>query len=338
MMLFILMNLKHLKRLSIALIISFILFALNIITGLFNDIPIFKSITYTLKVVSPLYFFMVLIIFSYKKEFNLKPVLLATIKLCLFLVLVGLLFFEISMNRITPQWPIYFINIHTHSYILVCTFIGISYLIYKKKKFLWLFIFLLLSFIVLFTGYNVRTAMIVYLIYIAAMLYVNHNFFKVLWLQIIIYLPVFALLFVFTSQSINYNKVSSGRLEMYEKKLDILQTYSFREVLTGRGHGSDFIRTDSWWWTKKGSHSDFITFLVENGVVYLMFFILLILCIIPSYRKFNLIYTSLVFGYFFSSLISNGFAMRPLSGYIFFLLLAYIYIDINPKRTLKATH
>ena len=94
------------------------------------------------------------------------------------------------------------------------------------------------------------------------------------------------------------------------------------------GAGSDFITTESWWYDDKGSHSDFLTFTVENGIPYLLLFIFLIVTIIPYYKKINLIYFSLLLGYFLSSLISNGIAVRPLAGYIYFIVLAYIYIDI----------
>ena len=63
---------------------------------------------------------------------------------------------------------------------------------------------------------------------------------------------------------------------MYNEKFKMLKSYSMPEYVFGRGAGSDFITTESWWYDDKGSHSDFLTFTVENGIPYLLLFIFLI--------------------------------------------------------------
>jgi hypothetical protein len=257
------------------------------------------------------------------------------IKLSLLLVIIGLLFLDISMNRKEIKWPIYFANIHTHSYILASVFIGISYVYYYNHQNIKLFSFLFLSFIVLFYGYGVRTVLILYLIYIIVITFLNSNFFKYVWLQFLVLVPLFVLGLIFISQSLNLNSFSSGRLDMYNEKLEVLKDYNLPEYLIGRGYESDLMKTDTWWWEEKGSHSDFITYFVENGLIYLLVFILLILSLSPNRKSINAIFFSLIVGYFMSSLISNGIADRPIAGYVFFTVLAFIYCQIVQQKLIK---
>lgn len=119
---------------------------------------------------------------------------------------------------------------------------------------------------------------------------------------------------------------------MYGQKLEMLKSYNIVEYTLGKGAGSDFIRTESWWYAEKGSHSDFITYTIENGVLYTLCFSLLMFTIMPQFKKVNLLYLSLIIGYYVSSLISNGVAVRPLAGYVFFTVLAYIYLDVISRK------
>ena len=123
---------------------------------------------------------------------------------------------------------------------------------------------------------------------------------------------------------------------MYGEKIDQLAGYNFFEWLFGKGSGSDLIITEIWWWEKKGAHSDVITFLIENGIIYLLLFIYMFIKLAILSVKVNLIYLVILLGCLFSSTISNGIFSRPIAGYIMFMVLAYIYLDVN-NRTQQAT-
>ena len=214
-------------------------------------------------------------------------------------------------------------------------FMPYTYLLYRKRKWKAILFFLIFSFLVLYIGYNVRTALLMYIVYIFMLLFLMHDFFKYLWLQIVVLIPVLLLMVLFTIQSIDINKLSSGRIEMYGDKFEILKEYNFLEFAFGKGAGSDFIKTESWWWEEMGSHSDFITYTVENGLIYLMAFITIIFSLLPYILKINLIFFTFILCYFISSIISNGIADRPLAGYVFFLGLATIYLDIVKRKELN---
>jgi hypothetical protein len=143
-------------------------------------------------------------------------------------------------------------------------------------------------------------------------------------MKLLVFLPLFSIAIIIILD-IDLDTLSSGRLTMYSDKFEMLSGYSFFEFLFGRGYGSDLIVTEKWWYDEKGSHSDLITYVVENGIFYLIIFLTLILSFIPNFRKLNLIFFSLLVGYLMTSLISNGIAVRPLAGYIFFILLASVY-------------
>jgi hypothetical protein len=213
-------------------------------------------------------------------------------------------------------------------------FMGYSYLLYRRKKWKSLLLFFIASLVVYYIGYNVRTALVVYLFYISVILFLMNDFFKYVWLQIIVLTPIIFFSVLMIIQNMDVNKISSGRLDMYAEKYEVLKEYSALEILFGRGAGSDLMKTESWWWEEKGSHSDMLTYLVENGILFLTAFILIILSVFPSYSRLNLLFFGVIMGYYISSLISNGIAVRPLSAYIFFLFFAYLYVDILERSKL----
>lgn len=334
---FIVRNLKLFSKGKFIFQVSIFLYFINILTGLLNGISLFSSINYSLKLFAPIYLFFALIIAHYKNGFDLKKNMKNVIKVCLVLTFIGLLFFDPSFNRGAFFLPIYFSGNHTHSYILVCCFIGISYLLFRSDKKKWMVVFLLASFTFLLVGYNIRTSLVLYLIYIIVMLYLCNNMFKYLIVKGIIVILPLLILVVFIKYKVDLDYFSSGRLSMYAEKIDQLSRNSFLEWTFGSGYGSDLIVIDAWWWEKKGAHSDVITYLVENGIIYLGFFFLTIISLLILLGKINMIYCSLILGYFITGTISNGLLSRPLAAYVFFTVLAFIYVDIlsESNKTIK---
>lgn len=325
MLLFIFLNFKKLGILLVPFSLTFLLYGLNFGTSIYNSVSLIDSLKYSFRISAPLYFFIVLVLRAKEEGRNNRTVLIQFIVYCSFLAIVALLFFDITMNKGVVRLPVYFSSLHSHNYVLVSIFMGIAYLIKDKT---WLLIaFLLASFMFLILGYNVRTAVVFYFIFIIAMLYYASDFFKYLYYKIIIFIPFFlGLLWVYL-RNIDLNTFSSGRITMYVKKFDILKTYTTKDYLLGRGWESDLVRTTEWWWVEKGSHNDYLTYVVENGIPYTILFVLLILSLLFLSRKVSLIFASMVIGYLLTSALSNGMAVRPLASYFFFIVLAYIYCN-----------
>jgi len=120
---------------------------------------------------------------------------------------------------------------------------------------------------------------------------------------------------------------------MYLEKIDQIKSFSFTDILLGQGQGSDLIQSDIWAFGLKGSHSDILTYFVENGILFMLVYFILLMYLFLYKRKANSIYLSLIIGYFVSSLISNGISTRPLVGYVFFVALAFVALyDKNINR------
>tara|TARA_R110002072_G_scaffold22615_1_gene79413 strand:+ start:250508 stop:251707 length:1200 start_codon:yes stop_codon:yes gene_type:complete len=325
MLFYILSNISKWGSLVIPLALTLILYALNIGTALYNDIGVLPSLNYSLKICSPVYLFAVIIIESKRTQLNLKRIVLFFVIILLLLSFIGLIVFDVTYNRGSFRWPVYFSGIHTHNYVLVVVFIAIAMLL--RQRYLWLYGFLFFSLVFLFVGYNVRTAIVFYFLFIVVILYHSNVFFKHVYVKIISFLPFVFLSLFFLLRNIDLDSFSSGRLTMYSEKLSILKDYSVTDYLLGRGKGSDLITTSEWWWEKKSSHNDFLTYIVENGVPYMLMFITLITSILTISRRISVFNLVMIMGYFITSSISNGLATRPLAADIFFIVYAYIYLN-----------
>ena len=332
--LFLLKRIRRLKQFNVVLGLIGFMFLLNLFTAFYNGVGILDSVKTTLKIITPILLFYSFLIFYENDKAKAKKVMVFFIKLCVVLTIIGLIFFHNSVNRATEQWPVYFAGIHTHSYVITSIFIGISYLIYQKNNVVLLFIFLITSFLILQIGWGIRTAVIFYLVFILSMLFVKHAFFKYMIFKVLFFLPIIIFLGILISDTDALNKFSSGRLDMYSDKLKLLFNSSIFDFLLGKGYGSDLITTETWWWKEKGSHSDFITFVFENGILYLLSFIGLILSLLKNKKFPNIIILSLLTGYLISSVISNGMAIRPLAAYVFFIVLGYIYLSTYDSKTI----
>lgn len=329
---YVLMNLKHLGHYVRIVEVLFVFIVINLCTSFLTGETLFASFQLTSKLMSPVMLFLVLIIKYKKGELDIGKLAKRFLYLCIFLILIALLLFNPSSNR-GPQHflPIYFESIHTHSYILVSLFIIISFPLFIRKRYITLISFFVVSFLFIWFGYAVRTAIIVYLIYMLIVLFYMNVFFKYLWVKAIIYVPIIVFFFSLFATSFSLDDYSSGRLSMYSAKIDQISKFNIFEVLFGQGHGSDLIRTDFWAFGKKGSHSDVITYFVENGILFLLFYFYLLFVLVWIRKKVSLIYLFLIIGYFVSSLVSNGITSRPLSGYLFFIALAVVLFYQNPS-------
>ena len=329
-LLYIIINFHKLGSLITPFLLTLFLFFFNILTSLFNSLDIISSITYTLKVCSPIYFLFVLII-HYKGShlrlnYNLKKIIFYII----FLSIIALCFFNVSYNRGQERLPIYFSGLHTHNYILSLVFISISYFL-RNRKYL-LVLFLLGTFYFLFFGYNVRTALVFYFIFISSMLYYKSKSFKSLLNLFLVFSPIILGFLIVIFRDFNFDEFSSGRITMYNEKINTLKSYNITELLLGRGRGSDLVTTTEWWFEKKGSHNDYLTFTIENGIIYTIIFVLTIISLLFIKNRISIFVVALVLGYLTTSVVSNGFALRPLASYLFFLICAVILTNENTEK------
>ena len=332
LLLYISLNFKKLGSLIIHLLFTLALFSLNILTSYFNNISLLSSLNYSLKISAPIYLFIVLVLHHRNGWKDIKLIAVGLILYCCVLAIVGLMFFDVSFNRGTERLPVYFSGLHTHSYVLAATFTGICYLL--KDKGWWLYLFMLGSLSFLIVGWNVRTAVLYYSIIILYLLVRKNLYLKYFFAKILVFIPIIFLLLFSIFKGFDWDSFSSGRLTMYQTKLKILEDYTIGDYLIGKGKGSDLVSTSEWWWTKKASHNDFLTYAVENGLIYVVLFILLLMSLMLSRKQIPVIFMIIVFGYLVTSAISNGFSVRPLASYLLFIMLAMVYAD-SPQKSLE---
>jgi hypothetical protein len=330
--LYIVLNYKKLGTLVYPILISFILFFLNFLTAYYNDISLLSSINYSLKIASPIYLFIVFVL-HYKNGWrDPKQIAFILIILCCLLSLIGLIVFDISYNRGAERLPVYFSGIHTNSYVLVAIFSGICFFLKEKK---WgLYLFMIISLFYLIIGWNVRTAVLFYSIVIFYLLIQKSLLARYFFAKFFVFIPIIVLVLFSILKGFDWDSFSSGRLTMYQAKLEILEDYTLGDYLIGKGRGSDLVSTSEWWWTKKASHNDFITYSVENGLLYVVTFIVLLLSLVFTRKQIPKLFMVIILGYLATSAISNGFSVRPLASYILFIMLAMIYV-YSPKKSLE---
>lgn len=334
MLWFLIRNYRKIGALWIPIILSGVMFILNIFTYYNNEVGFMESLEYTLKFSSPIFLFTCLIIHYRNTQFNFTKYIHVILLYCLFLTLIGLLFFDPSYNHWKNWLPIYFASLHTHTYVLVCVAIGLSFWFVNRGYYLYLILFLSLYFLFLYKGYQIRASLVFFAIFFLAITYKIHYRLKVLWVKVLAIVPVLVIAFLIFNKSFDFNKFSSGRLTMYQAKYEMLKEYTTNEYLFGKGKGSDFIRTSDWWYEEKNSHNDILTFIVENGIPYASLFLLTIVFLMIYPGRIKLIYISILLGYLVTSFLSNGIVLRTVSGYILFIVLAYVYLsnDIQKQK------
>ena len=327
--LYMIKNIRYLGILLLPVLFTLGMMVMNVFTWLVTDAFFLQSFEYTLKLSAPIYFFICLVVHTRKHGFNLKKRTNQILWFCVALTVIGLLIFDPSHNHFRNWLPVYFAGMHTHTYLLSAVAMGFSFWMYINKRYVYMLIFLFLAFMFLYFGYQIRSALVFFAVYIVTIVFVVHEYFQKVLIKGVLLVPVLIIAFFTINSNFDWNKFSSGRVSMYEEKYEMLQTYTVKDYAFGRGKGSDFIYTRDWWYARKNSHNDILTFLVENGLPYTLMFFGLLLSLMFFTGKVRLIYCSVLIGYLCTSLLSNGISLRPIAGYVVFLVLACIHCYSN---------
>ncbi|WP_380058849.1 hypothetical protein ACFE33_15230 (plasmid) [Falsihalocynthiibacter sp. SS001] len=113
----------------------------------------------------------------------------------------------------------------------------------------------------------------------------------------------------------NFNDFSSGRLSNYAERLELLNQRGITELLFGSGPGTDLLRTSTWWWDAKDSHSDILKVLWEGGFLGLLAFIWFWALVA---LRGNGALLALVLAILVASMVSNAYLSRPNSAFLLF--------------------
>lgn len=312
------------KFLSKFLILSLLIMIPRLFTDYYYGAGIVESISSCLKLLSPIWVFLTAksLYISAKR---IKHTLIGITLIVLTLSVFAFFFFPPSTNRgdNNVYWPVYFSGLHTQAYVLLAVFMFLFLFFLSEKGKLSLVVLGFAIFYVLFFGYNVRTSLLSFITFISILgMHLIKNKQSKYYISLIVPLLGIILLFVIlVSLDVDWVTFSSGRLSMYGTKYDEIVSRGFWSSIFGTGSGSDLIVSDIWWWDKKGSHNDYLTFLIEGGVIFLLSVILLLIQLFKSVRS-PYSYCILC-AYCISSLISNGYLLRPLPAYILMLTVVW---------------
>lgn len=112
---------------------------------------------------------------------------------------------------------------------------------------------------------------------------------------------------------------SSGRMGTYIDRMFLLQNRSTTTLLIGSGPGSDVVYSSVWWWEAKNSHNDFLTSLIEAGIVGLVGRILFLIGMVMHSGRWALPFVVAIAA---SSMISNALFGRSMIMPVMFVALA----------------
>lgn len=303
---------------------------------IYYDGTIFEAVKSLLRIFVPFLFFSVISSYFYHRKDELVALSKFFIGFVIILTLIGLVFLPPSVNRWDETneglwWPAYFSGLHTTTYIAIAS----SFVIFSMYKIGCLTKHITASyFVVIFLavafGWGVRTTTLSMIVLIGTSFYYerfSHNLSVRAVIQVGFLLLIgFYSVILFDWASVD--ALSSGRLSMYEFKYYQLMDNSILAWLIGNGAGSDLVETDFWWWEAKGAHSDVLTFLVEGGMVFLVLFLLILLKLVKLIPGDSI--KSIVFALFITSVVSNGFFVRPLALYFVLFSISLLYVQ-NPQ-------
>lgn len=233
----------------------------------------------------------------------------------------AILLFPAARNRNEVFWPVYFSGLHTQCYVLLAGLM-LTAARYRNLRFPWWSkAYIAFALVGIIWGYNVRTTIVGVLVFLAPMLYerirqyAGRGRMSATVAVGACYLVLAVLLFMPDLDSIN--QYSSGRISMYIYKFNTIYERSILHNLFGTGAGSDKVVIDIWWWEEKGSHNDYLTFMIENGLIFLLLMAGLFHSIWQ--RLSSRVSKRIFLVYIIPSLISNGFLMRPFPAMILML-------------------
>lgn len=112
---------------------------------------------------------------------------------------------------------------------------------------------------------------------------------------------------------------SSGRTETYAERIALIAGRSGVDLFFGTGIGTDSFYSDAWWWERMDSHNDFLTIVIEQGLIGLA---LLMTVIVWAFRHATPVQVAILLSLVTGSAISNGLLDRPTMAVMYLALLA----------------
>ncbi|MBE7421046.1 MAG: hypothetical protein HS110_01120 [Zoogloeaceae bacterium] len=325
---------------AIWLIVTILFFCSSFfLSELLNEKKLIFSIYESLKFSTPLLGFLVLYREAKHEPDSVARYCYAILVAMFALAIAGVGFLPERYKSGVAFAPAYFGGLHTSAYVISLSTICFYFLaranyISHRQLYFWL----LIGIALLFVAWQVRTALVLFVTFFLLISWKSSSSAR-LWMVVLFYTGTLTGIVLLLFQVLHLPSLdqltmfSSGRLAMWQFKLELLSKATLLQMLFGRGIGSDLTLTDIWWWAAKDSHNDFLHLLTELGIVGLGLAIILF----AAYRKTLAIAdfaaTALFVGFAAASILSNGLMFRPTPALFFSMALALSTIRKKPNHS-----
>ena len=302
-------------------------------TFLFTNESVISAAINHLKLYLPILAVPTLVSLTSHSRISFNKVIYGICLLILLLIVVGLATFPPSMNRLEQWLPTYFGGLHTTAYVALLTIFAIHGLWHHGLIPAYRAAAIMLFLIgMIFFGWGVRTASIGILIFFGGLIFSKFRFLNRPITSL--FLPIGLALGMTVLQLLDFagdvDQLSSGRISMYIEKYHQVMRNSLPQWFIGNGFKSDLIFTDVWWWEAKGAHSDFITFLVEGGIIYFVGFLMAIAHLFKCHPSIH--ERLMLMGMLSTSAFSNGVFARPIAAYLLSVVLVIYHMNTRPTK------
>lgn len=201
---------------------------------------------------------------------------------------------------------------HNSAYTVASILIFFYIVGFKQRripKWFWVAIFLVSA--ALLYAYKVRTAQVMVMGFFGTMAaqYLRPRYGNASLAFIFFVMAFAATSYVSNSSTIDLFQFSSGRTSVYVERIGLISERSWTEIMFGSGPGSDSFYSKAWWWEAKNSHNDFLTTLIERGVVGLVLLIWYLFAYCRSRRPETI---AIVTAIALTGIVSNGLFQRPM--------------------------
>lgn len=248
---------------------------------------------------------------------------------------IGLFFMPENFNHNEIKLPTYFSGLHKSAYIYICN-IMLAMVTYKYLKPMyrpaWLISVFFMLFMV-FKGWEIRTPMLMLVIFVFYVVERSSDTSgkAVIWCAVALFITVI----MFFGGDIDWNRVSSGRLAMWDLKVNMIKARDYYELLFGTGYGSDYVEVEGWF-GEKDSHNNYIQTIIELGFLGLTL-LLFNIAFLFKVQTSNLAKAA-VLSYTISGLVSNGLIYRLVPSYVFIILLITLESISQNKINTEKNH
>ena len=220
---------------------------------------------------------------------------------------------------------------HSTAYLII----GIILVVLSLKiRLVTKFISLILLLVPLFV-LNVTTGIIGLLVFFSLEL---ANYFKIgaavraFLLAVAISVGVFSRVDLLNVRSSEVGLLGSGRLAAWNDGLRSVLNQDLYTQIFGQGSGSSFQFWGVWWWAQKDIHSDFLRFLIENGLIVFVILATGFIFLYSRLQNNNHVGASLLASALVTAAISNGVLGRPYAA-VLWALAAIVAKGINTENS-----